>query len=130
MALAISEEHQSLAETVAAFLADREALAASRALLEAPEEALPAWQSEVAELGWSGVHVSEDHGGSGYGLAELAVIVEAFGAAVAPGSFVPTAIAAAFIDRGGDAAMQAAYLPGLVGGTAAAAIALDHEGLR
>ncbi|MCY3953489.1 MAG: acyl-CoA dehydrogenase [bacterium] len=130
MALAISEEHQSLAETVAAFLADREALAASRALLEAPEEASPAWQSEVAELGWSGVHVSEDHGGSGYGLAELAVIVEAFGAAVAPGSFVPTAIAAAFIDSGGDAAMQAAHLPGLVDGTAAAAIALDHEGLR
>ena len=36
---------------------------------------------DVAELGWLGLHVPEDHGGSGYGIEELVVVVEELGRA-------------------------------------------------
>ena len=39
--------------------------------------------------GWLGLHVPEEHGGSGFGLEELVVVVEELGRAVAPGPFVP-----------------------------------------
>ena len=51
-----------------------------------PTEELPA----VLEGRWpasagSGLHIPEEHGGSGYGLEELVVVVEELGRAVAPG---------------------------------------------
>ena len=85
MAIAITEEHQELARVARSFLANNDARSASRALLEAPEEGLPAFWKELSELGWTGLHLSEEYGGQGFGLTELAVVVEAQGFAVAPG---------------------------------------------
>ena len=53
----------------------------------------------MADLGWLGLHLPEAHGGSGFGLAELVLVVEALGAAVAPGPFLPTVWASAVIAR-------------------------------
>ena len=81
---------------------------AARSLLDAPEEARPGfWQGSV-ELGWLGLHVDEEHGGSGYGLPELVVVIEELGRAVAPGPFVPTVIASAVIAKDGTAEQKAA----------------------
>ena len=41
MSIAITEDHRALAETAADFLTRRDARGAARALLEAPDEALP-----------------------------------------------------------------------------------------
>jgi len=123
MSIAITDEHRALADTASDFLAKRDARAAARALLEAPEEALPAWWGDLVGLGWPGLHVPENYGGSGYGLEELVVVVEELGRAVAPGPFVPTAIASAVLAAiGGEAAKT--HLPGLADGSVAAAVAL------
>jgi alkylation response protein AidB-like acyl-CoA dehydrogenase len=45
----------------------------------------------------AGLHLPEEHGGSGYGLPELVVVVEELGRAIAPGPFVPTVIASAVV---------------------------------
>ncbi len=124
MSIAITEEHQSLAETAADFLTKRDARGAARALLEAPEESLPGFWDDLVGLGWLGLHVAEEHGGSGYGLEELVVVVEALGRAVAPGPFVPTVIASALVDAAGDDATKKELLPGLVDGSTAAGIAI------
>ena len=87
MPIALTDDHIELQKTAADFLARRQARAASRALLEAPTESLPTWWSELAGLGWLGLHIPEAHGGSGYGLEELVVVVEQMGRAVAPGPF-------------------------------------------
>src|SRR5579871_4875955 len=79
MSIAISEDHQALAETVSAFLAKHDALGANRQLLEADSEPLPAFWREIAGLGWLGLHLPEDVGGSGFGFPELVVVVEQFG---------------------------------------------------
>lgn len=126
MSIAITDDHRALAETAADFLARRGARDGARALLDATDETLPSWWGELGELGWLGLHVPEEHGGSGYTLEELVVVVEQFGRAVAPGPFVPTTIAAALLATvGGPAA--ASHLPGLVDGSTIGAVALGGD---
>ena len=47
MAIAITEEHQEFARVARAFLSDKNVIAQSRALLDAPEETLPAFWKEL-----------------------------------------------------------------------------------
>ena len=56
---------------------------------------MPPFWDEMAKLGWLGLHIDEADGGQGFGLAELAVVVEELGRVGAPGPFVPTALAIA-----------------------------------
>lgn len=126
MSLALTDDHRALADTAADVLTRRDARGGARALLESPDESLPSWWNEVAQLGWLGLHVPEEHGGSGYSLEELAIVVEQFGRAVAPGPFVPTTIASALLTAvGGDAADT--HLPGLAEGTTIGAVALHGD---
>src|SRR5688500_18881269 len=124
MAIAITEDHQALAATASEFLQKREARRASRQLLEAETEPLPAMWDDIVNLGWLGLHVPEEHGGSGYGLEELVVVVEELARAVAPGPFVPTVIASAVICAIGDDASKKALLPRLADGSLTGAVAL------
>ena len=127
MSIAITEDHRSLAETVRDFAHKRDARGAARGLLESPTEPLPAFWSELTGLGWLGLHLPEEFGGSGYSLEELVVVVEELGRAVAPGPFVPTVIASAVIDATADHATKAALLPGLADGSVAGAVALGGD---
>jgi alkylation response protein AidB-like acyl-CoA dehydrogenase len=127
MSIALTEEHQELARVVRAFLESHGARGESRALLEAPSDRLPSFWKEMAELGWMGLHVDEVHGGQGFGLPELSVVVEALGFAMAPGPFLGTALAAALVaERGSDAAREA-FLPGLADGSLVGAVGLGGE---
>jgi alkylation response protein AidB-like acyl-CoA dehydrogenase len=126
MPIAITEDHLALAETAADFLSTRGARASARELLESDEETLPQWWKELVALGWLGLHIPEDLGGSGYSMEELVVVVEQLGRAVAPGPFVPTAIASATLAAlGGDAAAE--HVPGLADGSTSAGIGLGGE---
>jgi len=125
MSIAITDDHRALAETASSFLTKRDALAAARELLEAPDEGRPALWDELVSLGWLGLHLPEEFGGSGYGMEELVVIVEETGRTVTPGPFVPTVIASAVIDAAGSDEVRARLLPGLADGSVAGAVALD-----
>ncbi len=127
MSIAITDDHRSLADTARSFAAKRDLRAAARALLEAPDEPRPDSWGELAVLGWLGIHLPEAHGGSGFGLEELVVVVEELGRAVAPGPFVPTVVASAVIAAAGDDAVQADLLPGLADGSTIGAVALTGD---
>ncbi len=124
MSLAITEEHRALAQSVADLLAKHQPRAAARALLEAADEPLPAYWSELARLGMLGLHIGEEHGGSGYGLPELLIVTEQLGRVVAPGPFVPTVIASAVIAATAPDDLQRRLLPGLADGSLVGAVAL------
>ncbi|MDG2026872.1 MAG: acyl-CoA dehydrogenase [Acidimicrobiales bacterium] len=124
MTIAISDDHLLLAETAADLLASRDALAANRALLNGADDTLPEFWNEVAELGWLGIHLGEDVGGSGFGIEELVVLCEELGAAVAPGPFAPTVIASALVDRASDDEIRASLLPSLADGSAVAGLGI------
>ena len=123
MGIAIGDDHVALAEAAARFLADRCPPEVVRAAVDAePEERPPFW-SELASLGWLGLHIGEEYGGQGFGLSELAIVTEALGRAMAPGPFLPTVLAAALIERGGTEETKARLLPRLVSGELVGAVA-------
>ncbi len=127
MGIALTDDHRELAEVARSFLTSQKARWAARSLLDAPDEARPGFWQNLVELGWLGLHIDEEHGGSGYGLPELVVVVEELGRAVAPGPFVPTVIASAVIAKNGSAEQKSRLLPGLTDGTAAAGVGLAGE---
>src|SRR3974390_2519555 len=124
MLIAISEEHRALARSVADFLTNHQSRAGARSLLEAEADALPAFWTELGGLGLLGLHVSEELGGSGFGLAETLVVAEQMGRHLAPGPFVPTVITSAVLAAAGPEDVQKRLLPGLADGSVIGAAAL------
>jgi 3-oxochol-4-en-24-oyl-CoA dehydrogenase len=130
MPIAISPEHQELADSVrslVARIAPSEALhAALDKTLEtgsvSPIENPPSYWQVAAEQGLQGVHLDESVGGQGFGILELAIVLAEFGYGAVPGPFAPSAIASALI-AAHDA--QAKVLTELASGAAIAAYALD-----
>src|SRR3954463_692452 len=124
MSIAITDDHRALAEAASEFLQKRDARGAGRALLEAETEGTPPFWDELIKLGWLGLHLPEEYGGSGYGLEELVVVVEELGRAIAPGPFVPTVISSAVLAAAADEQTRGRLLPGLADGSFTGAIAL------
>ncbi len=123
-ALAISDEHRDLADAVIGQLARLNSRAAARATLEdGPAHPADIW-SAAAELGWHGLAIAEEHGGSGFGLAELAVVLEAQGHELCPGPFLPTVAASVVIDRCATDSLRAQLLPSLASGSTVAVLGL------
>ncbi len=127
MSIAITEDHRALGQTASDFLAKHDARGAARALLEVPAEEVPKFWGDLSALGWLGLHLPEEHGGSGYGLPELVVVVEELGRALAPGPFVPTVIASAVVATSGPDPMRSRLLPGLADGSVLAGVALVSD---
>jgi alkylation response protein AidB-like acyl-CoA dehydrogenase len=124
MALAITDDHRALADVVRSFADDHKLRASTRAALSGqPEDPGATWKS-ICDLGWTGLHLPESADGAGYGLPELAVVLEQFGYAVAPGPFLPSVMAAATLVAAGQQELGARLLPGLADGTSIGAVAL------
>ena len=113
MSYAITDDHRSLADVARDLLATRDMSAAHRATLGASTDRLPDHWNEIAELGWLGLHLSEEVGGAGYDLAELAVILFESGYAVAPGPLLSTVVVSSFLASTG---ADPSLLPGLASG--------------
>ena len=126
MTLGLSDDHVALHDTARRWCAQHCPASVPRALLDDAPETLPPFWDELAALGWLGLHLAEDVGGSGYGLPELAVVLEELGRACAPGPFLPTVLASAAIDRLGDDETRSALLPGLADGSTRAAVAFSE----
>ncbi|HKE75145.1 MAG TPA: acyl-CoA dehydrogenase [Acidimicrobiales bacterium] len=116
MTIAIGEDHLALLATARRFTAERCPPAAARAALDAEDAApggagLPPFWDDLASLGWLGLAVPEDAGGEGYGVTELAIVLEELGRAVAPGPMLAAAWAATLAGTGGGAGVGG--MPGL-----------------
>ncbi len=124
-ALAITDEHRELADAANKQLSRLGSRAAARATLDG-ESNHPAtlWLAAVA-VGWPGLAIAEEYGGSGFGLSELAVVLEAQGRELCPGPFLPSVSAAVVIDRCGTDALRAKLLPGLADGSMVGALGLS-----
>jgi 3-oxochol-4-en-24-oyl-CoA dehydrogenase len=125
MALALTEEHLALAESVRGW--------AGRA---APAETLRAAVADgdggaalytgtlrpaLAGQGLLGLHLPESLGGQGYGLPELAIAVEELGRALVPGAFQPTVLASAIL-HGAGADAVGGLVKDMAGGTLTGAV--------
>ncbi|AEF34260.1 MULTISPECIES: acyl-CoA dehydrogenase [Mycolicibacter] len=97
MPIAITSEHQDLADSVRSLLTRAVPSELLHAAMDNPIENPPPYWRAAAEQGLAGVHLAEQVGGQGFGILELAVVLAEFGYAAVPGPFVPSAIAGALI---------------------------------
>ncbi len=130
MPIPLTDEHEELRRSASRFLASHSGPEVARALLDVEvEELQPVWTA-MADAGWPGIHLPEAHGGQGFGLLELAVILEETGWAMSPGPLLPTAAVSALCSRYLPPDEAARKLPGLVDGTTPAAVYLGEESLE
>jgi 3-oxochol-4-en-24-oyl-CoA dehydrogenase len=122
MPIAITPEHQDLADSVRSLVARVAPSEVLHAAMETPVENPPPYWQVAAEQGLQGVHLAESVGGQGFGILELAIVLAEFGHGAVPGPFVPSAIASALIAAHDP---DAKVLAELASGSAVAAYALD-----
>lgn len=84
------------------------------------------WQA-IADQGWTGLMVPEEHTGLGLGLVELAVVAEEMGRACLPGAFLSTITAAALVERAGSDTQRTRYLEPIAAGELKATVAVLEE---
>src|SRR5713101_5318904 len=117
MPIAITDEHRHLAEVASSFAERHELLLRARQSLEAPDGSLEDWWKELADLGWLGLHVPEEHGGQGYSLAETAVVAEVLARSVAPGPFLSSVVVSTVLAMSQHATAIERWMPGLLDGS-------------
>ena len=95
----------------------------------APEAYDPAAYATMAEMGWTGVIIPEEHGGSDFGWLSLGLVVEELGKTLTASPLIASTLAASAILLGGTEEQKAKWLPKLASGEIKATLAVD-EGPR
>ena len=77
----------------------------------------PELWSRMAEQGWQGLLIPQQHGGAGFDFLDLCVLLEEFGRALVPGPFMSSVLGGAVpLMTAGSDAQKAQYLPGIGSG--------------
>lgn len=122
-----SEEQRGLQQELARFLGEEAPVSRCRKALEngTGDTSLMA---QLGELGWLGIAIPEEFGGSGLGALELVLAAEEMGRVLAPVPFVSSICGAAdLIAREGDAQLKARWLPLLATGEAIGVMAFAER---
>jgi alkylation response protein AidB-like acyl-CoA dehydrogenase len=86
--------------------------------------------TELAELGLTGLYVSEDNGGMGMGPTEAMVTMEELGRGIVLEPLTQTLITSATLQTHAPAALQAAWLPRMASGDAIVVLAHQERAAR
>jgi len=129
MSLGISEDHAALAETVRRWAEGVVDRAGRREGLDESDGIDVSFWDDMVGMGWPVLHAAESDGGQGFGLADLAVVLEEVGRTGLAGPLVPTALAVAVLVDSSSADLRAEWVPRLAAGeTAAVAFAGTDNG--
>src|SRR6201987_1448552 len=128
MALVLTEEQSMLRDSARGLISDKAPVSHLRGLRDAKDAtgfSRELWKT-FAEMGFSGLLVPEQFGGSGLGCVEAGIVMEEIGRPLMPAPFLSTSVgAASAISRGGSEAQKAQHLPGISDGSLLAAFAID-----
>ncbi len=129
MALVLTEEQSMLRDSARGLIGDHAPVSHLRALRDSRDPtgfSRELWKS-FAEMGFAGLLVPEEFGGSGLGCVEAGVVMEEIGRTLMPSPFLSTAVlAASALSRGGNKAQRSEHLPKISAGALVAALALDE----
>ena len=89
----------------------------------------PTVYSTMAELGWTGIIIPEEYGGTSFGWVSLGLVIEETAKTLTASPIASSALAASAILQGGDPALCGEWLPRFASGEATGALAID-EGAR
>jgi hypothetical protein len=129
MALVLTEEQSMLRDSARGLISDKAPVSHMRGLRDSKDAtgfSRELWKT-FAEMGFSGLLVPEQFGGSGLGCVEAGVVMEEIGRSLMPSPFLATSVlAASALSRGGSEAQKAQHLPKISDGSLLAALAIDE----
>lgn len=124
-----SEAQKILRRSAREFLSS----ACTAALVREVEEEKQGYAGELwrrmAELGWMGLAVPEEFGGSGGSFFDVCLLVEELGRALAPVPFVAVTLCEYALLEGGSEAQRERFLPRLTSGELKMTVAVDENEL-
>jgi alkylation response protein AidB-like acyl-CoA dehydrogenase len=124
MDFSFTPDQTLLKNSARAFLDEHCKPATVRLLWDDPRGESESMWKEMAQLGWLGLALPEEHGGSGLGLVESALLLEELGRAAYPGPYWPTMLVAAAIAEAGTEAQKKRWLGAIATGEARATVTL------
>jgi pimeloyl-CoA dehydrogenase small subunit len=127
----LTDDQRLLKDSVDRLIADRYSFEARKKLRAEKDGWSRAMWAQFAELGLLGLPFSEAHGGFGGGPADLAIVMEAFGAGLVVEPFLATVIlGGGLVQRLGSTAQQDALLPEVAAGKLTLAFAQVERASR
>lgn len=124
-----NEDQNMLRESARGFLESRAPVSALRRLRDGKSADgfdRTLW-AEMAEMGWAGILVPEDHGGLGFGYVGAGILCEEMGRTLAASPFLSSAVmAAAVLREAGSPVQRERWLPAIAAGRAIVAPAVDE----
>ena len=127
MKLDLTEEQQMLKKSARDFFEKEFPKTLVRQMEEDPSGYSPAVWKKMAELGWIGLVIPEEYGGSGFAFMDLVVLLEEMGRACLTGPFFSTAVLSTLpILAAGSAELKKEFLPGIAKGEKFLSLALTE----
>ncbi len=129
MALVLTDDQKMIRESADGFFKTEAPVSQHRGLRDAKDATgfdRNTW-AKMAEMGFAGVLVPEEHGGAGFGHVAAGLIMEAIGRNLSAAPMLSTAVlGTTAIVAGGNAEQQAKYLPLIAEGKRLFALAADE----
>lgn len=125
----LSEEQSMLRDAAKSWVQEKSPVTAFRKMRDSGAELgydVAAW-NEMAEMGWAGVIIPEEYGGSNFGYLSLGLILEELGRTLTASPLLASGLAAASaLILGGSDAQKSEWLPKIAEGTVVGALAIDE----
>ncbi len=128
----LSEEQSMLRDAVRSWVQEKSPVTALRKMRDSASELcydLAAW-NDMAQMGWAGVIIPEEYGGSDFGYLSMGLILEELGRTLTASPLLASGLAAASaLVLGGSHTQKSLWLPQIAEGSTIATLAID-EGSR
>ena len=130
MKLILTEEEQFLKDTAKNFAEERSPITHFRALRDNSDPIL--WDkdmwSEMSKLGWPGIMIPEEYGGSNFGLSGICVVLQECAKTLTPSPLFASGVLGAYaINKYGTKEQKEKYLPLIASGKLTTSIAVDES---
>jgi len=125
----LTEEQSMLRDAAKSWVQEKSPVTAFRKMRDSGAELgydVAAW-NEMAEMGWAGVIIPEEYGGSDFGYLSLGLVLEETGRTLTASPLLASALgAASAIILGGSDTQKSAWLSKIAEGAAIATLAVDE----
>ncbi len=125
----LTEEQSMLRDAAKSWVQEKSPVNAFRKMRDSGAELgydVAAW-NEMAEMGWAGVIIPEEYGGSDFGYLSLGLVLEELGRTLTASPLLASGLAgASALILGGSDSQKSTWLPKVADGSAVVALAIDE----
>ena len=130
MKLILTEEEQFLKDTAKSFAEERSPITHFRSLRDMSDPIL--WDKniwdEMSKLGWPGIMIPEEFGGSNFGLSGICVVLQECAKTLTPSPLFASGVLGAYaINNYGTKEQKEKYLPLIASGELTTSVAVDES---